>query len=247
MTILDRFRIDDKVALVTGAGRGIGRAIVETLACDAWVAGLDVAFPEGAGAASLVQEVDVADRSAVFGAIERVVTERGGVDWAVCAAGITRDRVSWKMTDADWDDVVAVNLTGAFNTARALAPALRRSRHGRLVFVSSINGLRGAFGQTNYAAAKAGLVGLARSLALELARDGVTVNVVAPGFIDTPMTQALPDAVRSRAVARTPLGRTGCPADVAAAVRFLCSDAAAFVTGVVLPVDGGQLLGGVPA
>ncbi len=236
-----------RTALVTGAGRGIGCAIVEALATEAWVAALDIAFPEGAGAASLIQEADVADRTAVTAGVKRLVAERGGVDWVVCAAGSTRDRVSWKMADADWDDVLAVNLTGAFNTARAAIPALRQSRHGRLVFISSINGLRGAFGQTNYAAAKAGLVGLGRSLALELARNAVTVNVVAPGFIDTAMTQVLPDTVRARALARTPLNRAGRAEEVAAAVRFLCTDAASFITGIVLPVDGGQLLGGAPA
>ncbi len=234
-------------ALVTGAGRGIGRAIADALATEAWVAGVDVAFPEGAGSASLIQQADVGDRTAVAAAVDRLLSERGGVDWVVCAAGITRDRVSWKMADADWDEVLAVNLTGAFNTARAVTPALRESEHGRLVFISSINGLRGAFGQTNYAAAKAGLVGLAKSLALELGRDGVTVNVVAPGFIDTAMTQGLPDNVRARAVARTPLGRVGRAEEVAAVVRFLCTEAAGFITGVVLPVDGGQLLGGAPA
>lgn len=221
--------------------------MVEALAADAWVAGLDVAFPDGAGPAGLTLEADVGDRAGGRGAVERLLSERGGLDWVVCAAGITRDAVSWKMRDADWDDVLGVNLTGAFNVARAAAPALRQSGQGRLVFIGSINGLRGSFGQANYAAAKAGLVGLARALALELARDGVTVNVVAPGFIDTAMTRGLPERVRARALARTPLGRCGAASEVAAVVRFLCSEAAGFVTGAVLPVDGGQLLGGVPA
>ena len=236
-----------RTALVTGAGRGIGRAIVDALANEAWVAAVDLAFPEGAGSAGLRIEADVSDCAAVHEGMERLLKERGGLDWVVCAAGITRDRVSWKMTEAEWDDVLAVNLTGAFHTASAAAPALRRSGGGRLVFISSINGLRGSFGQANYAAAKAGLVGLARSLALELARDGVTVNVVAPGFIDTAMTRDLPESVRARALARTPLGRFGAVGDVAAVVRFLCTEAAGFVTGAVLPVDGGQLLGWVPA
>lgn len=234
-----------RTAVVTGAGRGIGRAIVERLAGAAWVAGIDVAFPDGPVAAHSVREADVADSSATSQALASIIAERGGVDWVICAAGITRDRVSWKMDDESWADVVAVNLTGAFNTARAALPALRRSPVGRIVFISSINGIRGSFGQTNYAAAKAGLVGLARSLALELARDGVTVNVVAPGFIDTAMTQALPEALRARAHDRTPLGRCGAAADVAHAVRFLCDDASGFITGAVLPVDGGQLLGSV--
>ncbi|MGE5800622.1 MAG: SDR family oxidoreductase [Gemmatimonadota bacterium] len=232
-----------RTALVTGAGRGIGWAIVQRLAGDAWVAGLDRGFPDGPGAAQHVEEADVADSAAVTNALEAVLALRGGIDWLVCAAGITRDRVSWKMSDDEWADVVAVNLTGAFNTVRAALPALRRSATGRLIFISSINGIRGSFGQTNYAAAKAGLIGLARSLALELARDGVTVNVVAPGFIDTAMTRALPPALRARALDRTPLGRCGAVDDVAHAVRFLCDDATGFITGAVIPVDGGQLLG----
>jgi 3-oxoacyl-[acyl-carrier protein] reductase len=230
-----------RTALVTGAGRGIGRAVATALADDAWVAGLDCDFPEPW--TPLALPADVRDPAATRAAVDRVVAERDGLDWVVCAAGITRDRVSWKMSDADWADVLAVNLTGAFNVVRAAIPALRRSPCGRVVLIGSINGLRGAFGQANYAAAKAGLTGLARALALELARDGVTVNVVAPGFIDSAMTAALTAEQRAAAVARTPLGRAGTPADVAAAVRFLCGDAAGFITGTVLAVDGGQLLG----
>jgi NAD(P)-dependent dehydrogenase (short-subunit alcohol dehydrogenase family) len=232
-------------ALVTGAGRGIGRATAEALARDAWVAGIDVGFPEGGGSCSATFAVDVTHGDAVTSAVKRIVEERDGLDCVVCAAGIIRDRVSWKMSDAEWREVVEVNLTGAFYTARAAANALRASPRGRLVFVSSINGIRGRFGQANYAASKAGLIGLARSLAMELARDGVTVNVVAPGFIDTPMTRGLPQAVQKRAVERTPLARPGSAPEVAAAVRFLCSEDAGFITGAVLPVDGGQLLGAV--
>ncbi len=234
-------------AFVTGGARGIGRAVVEALAADAWVAAADVAFPTPAGPADLEITVDVRDAAAVTAAVERVAKERGGLDWLVCCAGIVRDRVSWKMSDAEWSDVLAVNLTGAFHAARAAAPHLRRSPCGRIVFVSSINGVRGNFGQANYAASKAGLIGLARTLALELARDRVTVNVVAPGFIATDMTRSLPEDVHERAVQRTPLARIGRPAEVAAAIRFLCSEAAGFTTGVVLPVDGGQLLTGALA
>ena len=230
-------------ALVTGGGRGIGRAIVAALAADAWVAALDREFPDGKGPAATMLTADVRDGAALGQAVGRVVAERGGLDWVICAAGVTGDAVHWKMSDAQWDDVLAVNLTGGFKTARAAAPGLRGSTGGRLVFVSSINGLRGGFGQANYAAAKAGLIGLARSLAQELARDHVTVNVVAPGFVDTAMTRNLPETVRARAQARTPLGRAGTPEEVAGLVHFLCSDAAAFITGAVIPVDGGQLLG----
>ncbi len=233
-----------RTALVTGGARGIGRAVVTALAEEAWVASLDCDFPDGPGAAAATFPADVRDAAAVGEAVARITRERGGLDWVVCAAGIIRDRVSWKMSDAEWNEVLDVNLTGAFKAARAAEPILRKSDCGRVVFVSSINGLRGSFGQANYAAAKAGLVGLARSLAQELARDGITVNVVAPGFIDTGMTRSLPQAVRERALARTPLGRTGTPEEVGALVRFLCSDAAGFVTGAVVPIDGGQLLGG---
>jgi NAD(P)-dependent dehydrogenase (short-subunit alcohol dehydrogenase family) len=231
-------------ALVTGGASGIGGAIVAALAGDAWVASLDCDFPDGPGAAAVTFTADVRDGSSVGDAVERITRERGGLDWVVCAAGIVRDRVSWKMTDAEWDDVLEVNLTGAFKTVRAALPALRKSERGRIVFISSINGLRGNFGQANYAAAKAGLVGLARSLALELARHGATVNVVAPGFIDTRMTRALPQAARERALLRTPLGRAGKAQEVGALVGYLCSDAAAFITGAVVPIDGGQLVAG---
>lgn len=232
-------------ALVTGGARGIGRAVVDALAPDAWVAALDVAFPAPPPDVGALLEADVRDGDALARAIAQVVAERGGLDWVVCCAGIVRDRVSWKMSDAEWGDVLDVNLTGAFRTARAALGALRGSPRGRLVLVSSINGLRGRFGQANYAAAKAGLTGLGRTLALELARDGVTVNIVAPGYIDTDMTRGLPVEARERAVARTPLNRLGRAEEVAALVRFLCSDAAAFITGTVIPVDGGQLLGTV--
>ncbi|MBI4419554.1 MAG: SDR family oxidoreductase [Gemmatimonadetes bacterium] len=234
-----------RTALVTGGGRGIGRATVEALASEAWVAALDTAFPDGPGAACLAAEVDVRSSETVQRLVDDVVRQRGALDWVVCAAGIVRDRVSWKLSDHDWGDVLAVNLTGAFHVARAAAPALRRSEGGRLVFIGSINGTRGKFGQANYAASKAGLVGLARSMAQELARDGVTVNVITPGFIDTPMTAALPGDVRDRALERAPLGRAGRPEEVAALVRFLCSEAAGFITGAAIPIDGGQLLGAV--
>ena len=232
-----------RTALVTGGGRGIGRAIVEALAGDAWTAAVDLAFPDGPGRARCAITADVRDSAALERAVAEVVDARGALDCVVCAAGIIRDRVSWKMSRAEWDDVLAVNLTGAFETVRAAIPALRKSAAGRVVLISSINALRGKFGQANYAAAKAGLIGLARTLALELARERVTVNVVAPGYIDTPMTRSIPEAARREALAGIPFGRMGRAEEVAAVVRFLCSEAASFVTGTTLPVDGGQLLG----
>lgn len=233
-----------RTALVTGAGRGIGRAIAEALGQDAWVAAVDRTFP-AAPPAAMSLDGDVTRLEDMERAVSRIAEERDGLDWLVCAAGITRDRVSWKMDDADWRAVLEVNLTGAFHAVRAALPLLRRSPSGRILLIGSINGIRGRLGQANYAASKAGLVGLARSLALELAREGVTVNVIAPGFIDTDMTRALPDNLRQRAVARTPLGRMGRPEEIAQVARFLCGPDAGFITGAVIPVDGGQLLGEV--
>lgn len=232
-------------AVVTGAASGIGRELVAALQHDAWVAALDRTPVSDEIPAAVQLEVDVTERDRLREVMAGIARERGRIDWVVCAAGIIRDRVSWKMTDEEWDDVIRTNLTGAADVVRASLPWLRKSPAGRVVFLGSINGTRGRFGQSNYAASKAGLVGLARSLALELARDGVTVNVVTPGFIDTPMTRRLPPEVLHGAVARTPLGRLGEPRDVADAVRFLCGPGAGFITGAVIPVDGGQLLGGV--
>jgi NAD(P)-dependent dehydrogenase (short-subunit alcohol dehydrogenase family) len=174
--------------------------------------------------------------------VEHVVAAHGRLDFVVHCAGITRDAVLWKLADEDWDAVLRVNLDAAFHLLKAAAPHLRRSERGAVVLIASINGERGKFGQANYAASKAGLIGLARTAARELGRDGARVNVVAPGFIATPMTAALADEHRQAALAETALGRAGRPEDVAAAVLFLCSDLARHVTGQVLRVDGGQLM-----
>ena len=230
-----------RTAVVTGAGRGIGRAVAEALSADTAVVGFDREFPTETPWLTKAVVVDVGDPAAVGMAIDGL----DDIDIVVCAAGIIRDRVSWKMTDEEWNAVIDVNLSGVFHVLRAATPALRRSNGGRMVLIGSINGLRGRFGQVNYAAAKAGLIGMARTLALELARDGVTVNVVAPGYIDTDMTQSLPEEVRQLAVKRTPLGRMGSVADVAGLVRFLAGAEASFITRTVIPVDGGQMLGHV--
>jgi len=230
-----------RTAVVTGAGRGIGRAVAEALSADSAVVGFDREFPADTPWLTKAVVVDVGDAAAVRAA----VTDLDAIDIVVCAAGIIRDRVSWKMTDEEWNAVIDINLSGVFHVLRAATPALRRSSGGRMVLIGSINGLRGRFGQVNYAAAKAGLIGMARTLALELARDGVTVNVVAPGYIDTNMTQSIPEEMQKLAVERTPLGRMGSVSDVASLVQFLASAEASFITGTVIPVDGGQMLGHV--
>ncbi|MEZ5965377.1 MAG: 3-oxoacyl-[acyl-carrier-protein] reductase [Planctomycetota bacterium] len=247
--MVDRFSLQDRVAVVTGASRGIGRAVAVELAgagarvycvstkaggCDDTVAACAAA---GGEASAIV--ADVAQPEQVETMAKTVLGEAGRLDVLVNNAGITKDGVFLRMSDADFDAVLAVNLRGAFLVCRAFARPLMKAGHGRIVNVGSVVGLSGNAGQANYAASKAGLIGLTKSLAQELGSRGVTVNLVAPGFITTDMTASLSDAVRSSLQGRTALGRFGSPDDVAAAVRFLASDAGAYVTGQVLVVDGG--------
>jgi 3-oxoacyl-[acyl-carrier protein] reductase len=239
--------------LVTGAGRGIGAAIARELAR----AGSDVALVDlhafeeaewlaaelrGQGRLAVALRADVSDFAAAEAAVAAAVTALGRLDGLVCNAGVVRDRVSWKMTEAEWDHVIDVNLKGCFAFCRAVAPVFRAQQHGRIVTVASINGLRGKFGQSNYAASKAGIVGLTKTLARELGPSGVTVNCVAPGIVRTEMTESLSPEVIARAVAESALGRMGEPEEVASVVAFLLGDGARYVTGEVIKIDGGQYI-----
>ncbi|MGH3023223.1 MAG: 3-oxoacyl-[acyl-carrier-protein] reductase [Gaiellaceae bacterium] len=237
--------LEGKVAVVTGGSRGIGAAIARELGG----AGARVAVNYRSGqeaAETIAGEIggvavgaDVADPGEAAGLIEQVESELGDVDVLVNNAGITRDTLIARMSDEDWEQVIDTNLRGVFNTCRAVSRKMLRRRAGSIVNLTSVVGLHGNPGQANYAASKAGIIGLTKALARELGTRGVRVNAVAPGYIDTELTNVLSEEIRGAILGNTPLGRLGEPEDVAAAVRFLASDAAAFVTGEVLLVDGG--------
>ena len=242
-----------KRALVTGGSSGIGRCIGETLAregCDVGIfylgepddgkPALGAIEAHGRRAWSCVG--DVRNPEQVNGAVESFASQFGGIDILVNNAGIFRDQVVWKMTDDQWRDVIDTNLTGMFHFARAAAPVMRSGGGGAIVNISSINGMRGKFGQTNYSAAKAGVIGLTKALAKELARFNVTVNAVAPGLIQTPILDAMSDVARQQALGEILVGRPGSVEDVAELVAFLCGDRSRFITGEVIRVDGGQYI-----
>ena len=230
-----------RLALVTGGSRGIGRAIAVELAR----AGAEVVVGYRTGAAEAEQvakeiggralQADLSVPEEAAGLVEAA----GEIDILVNNAGLTRDGLIARMSDEDWRTVIDTNLGGAFATCRAAARGMMKRRSGSIVNLTSVVGLHGNPGQTNYAASKAGLIGLTKALARELATRGVRVNAIAPGYIETALTGVLPEAVREAILGNTPLGRLGTPEDVAGAVRFLCSDEASFITGEVLLVDGG--------
>ena len=237
--------LDGKVALVTGASRGIGAAIARELArAGARVAvnyrsGRETAEEVAGGIGGVAVQGDVADAEQAQAMVERAESELGDLDILVNNAGVTRDTLLARMSDDDWDTVLDTNLGGVFHTSRAVARKMLRRRAGSIVNLTSVVGLRGNPGQANYVAAKAGVIGFTKALARELGGRGVRVNAVAPGYIETELTAVLSEPVRATILANTPLGKLGRPEDVAGAVRFLCSDEAAFVTGEVLLVDGG--------
>ena len=236
-----------RVVLVTGGNRGIGLAIAQAFVAQgdrvAITARSGELPAELAGTDVLVLKADVTDTASIDAAFDRIEAELGPVEIVVANAGITRDGLVMRMSDADVDAVIDTNLVGALRVARRASKGLLKLRRGRIIFVSSVVGLLGSAGQANYAASKAGLVGLARSLARELGSRGITSNVVAPGFVDTDMTADLPEDRRAEIVGAVPLARYASPSEVAGTVVFLASDAAAYITGAVIPVDGGLGMG----
>jgi NAD(P)-dependent dehydrogenase (short-subunit alcohol dehydrogenase family) len=234
-------RMSDRVVLITGGNRGLGLACAQAFAA----LGDRVAVTSRSGPVDgfLTVKCDVTSAEEVDAAFAEIEEQLGAPEVVVANAGVTRDGLSMKMTDDAFTSVLDANLTGAFRVARRAIPKMMRARSGRLIFMSSVAALTGSAGQVNYASSKAGLVGLARSLARELAPRNITSNVVSPGPITTDMTGALPEATLAGLVDSVPLGRAGTPEEVAAAVTFLASPEAAYITGAVLPVDGGLGMG----
>ncbi len=243
--------VQDQVAIVTGSGRGIGESIaryfVEAGAKVAVVSRSEENSSKVAASLDSIRSgsarayaVDVADFDAVQKVGEQIVADFGRADILVNNAGITRDNLLMRMSSEEWDSVLDTNLKGAFNFARAVLRTMIKQRSGRIINISSVSGLMGLAGQTNYAASKAGMIGLTKALAKEVASRGITVNVVAPGFIETDMTSVLNEEIRKGALTQIPLSRFGQPEDIAATVAFLCSPAAGYITGQVLAVDGGM-------
>ena len=244
--------MSNRVAFVTGASRGIGRAIALTLSragFDIVVASPEVENNEAVAAEiragngeALTLDFDVTSADSVKAGVAKALADKSRIDVLVNNAGITRDGLAVRMKPADWDLVLRINLQGAFLCAQQVLPSMMRARWGRIINMASVVGQAGASGQANYAASKAGLIGLTKALAQEMASRNITVNAVAPGYIATDMTKVLPDEVKQKILASVPLGRIGTPEDVAAAVTFLASDDASYITGQVLAVNGGMYM-----
>ena len=245
--------LEDKVAIVTGGSRGIGKAIALKLASygahvainyskSADEAKKVIAEIEKMGRKGLAVQADVASFKDAQNMVDQVVKTFGTLDILVCNAGINMDGVIWKMTEEQWDRVIAVNLKGYFNYCRAAVPIFREKGYGKIVNISSINGLRGKFGQANYTAAKGGIIAFTKTLARELGNKNINCNVVAPGLIETDMVAAMDEAAKEKSRAEITIGRIGQPEDVANVVAFLASDLARHITGQTINVDGGQLM-----
>jgi 3-oxoacyl-[acyl-carrier protein] reductase len=246
--------LEGRIALVTGASQGIGRACALELARAGAIVALAArneaklaeaaAEIEAAGGQAAAFALDVASEESIKAGAKAVLERFGKVEILVNNAGITRDGLTMTMKRADWDDVLGTNLTGAFLLTQALVRPMLKNRWGRIINISSVVGRTGQAGQVNYAASKAGLLGMTRALAREVASRGITVNAVAPGYIETPMTAVLDEKHRAAMLAQIPLDRAGTDMDIAQAVAFLASDAASYITGHVLDVNGGMFMGG---
>ena len=244
-------RLEGRIALVTGGSRGIGAAVCRRLASEGATVAVNYAGNEAAaadvvsaivadGGTAQALRADVSDPASCATLVDSVIAEFGRIDILVNNAGITRDGLLVRMSDDDWDAVISTNLSGAFYMTRTAARHMMKARAGSIINISSVVGVMGNAGQANYASAKAGLIGLTKTVARELASRGVRANVVAPGFIATDMTDALPAAARDAATAAISLGRLGSPEDIAACVAFLASDDASYITGQTIAVDGGM-------
>jgi len=241
-----------RIALVTGASRGIGKAILHALAqagclvvgtatSESGAADIGAAL-SAAGLKGEGLKLDVNDAAQVDAAIEGILARHGRIDILVNNAGITRDNLLMRMKDEEWASIIETNLTSVFRLSRAVLRPMMKARFGRIISIASVVGVSGNAGQTNYAAAKAGMIGFSKSLAQEVGSRGITVNCVAPGFIDTDMTRTLPEAARAKLLERIPLGKLGSPEDIAHAVAYLASDGAGYVTGATLHVNGGMYM-----